>query len=59
MPTRYCPYCASPDLTIWRVIGSTTLYKCGACNRTVITPIVMPDKVQETEVAEVAEKFTE
>lgn len=59
MPTLYCPFCGLGPLNVYKEIGDKVYYKCTNCGRIVVTPIVMPDKVAETEVAEVAEKITE
>ena len=50
MPTLYCQNCGSPNIEVYKVIKDKTYYKCKDCKRIVVTPIVMPDSVNESEV---------
>ena len=48
MPTLYCQYCGSVNLSVYKVVSGKTYYKCGECGRIVVTPIVIPDSVAVT-----------
>lgn len=54
MAELWCPRCDSHVVTAWKVIGATQWYTCARGHK-FSNPIVIPDAVDATTVAESAE----